>query len=360
MVTALRKDVPTLRFDSTPSTMRLSCAFALLVPALLVGCGSSSEGTASDSSDAPANGNSKPNAPTAVVAAATGSGVLTVSWAHVAESYWKLSGFNVNISTSPTGTFTVPAGTCATVASSKTSKSCTATGLTPGTTYYFRVSAKSTATSGWSAVSAGAIADAPGAPGTPTGVGSTGFGTVNWTAPTYAGATAITGYRVELAGDPALPFAVAAGCESASTSTALTCTATGLNSKNYFRVAAINSLGVGAYSTMSANVETSKLAAAPDAPTGTPGVNEVALEWQLSSSWVGVAPIVGFVVEASTSAAGPFTTPAGCDLASTSEQTCTATGLTGGTTYYFRVATKNSVGVGAYSPVSLGITPSSN
>lgn len=344
--------------SSTPSSLPLACAFAFLIPAMVAGCGSSSESAASDDGDAPANGNAKPNSPTAVVVKATASGVLTLSWSHVAESQWSLSGFVVNVSTSPTGTFTVPAGTCATASSSKSTKTCTATGLTAGTTYYFRVQAKSSSSSGWSTVSAGAIADAPGMPGTPIGVGGTGSGTVTWTAPTYAGATAITGYKVELANDAAGAFAAAAGCESASSATALTCVATGLNSKNYFRVAAINSTGVGAYSVMSANVTPSPLPAAPTTPTGTPGVNELALEW-IAATWVGTSPITGYLVEASTSTTGPFTTPTGCEFAATLEQACTATGLTGGTTYYFRVATKNSSGASAYSVISSGMTPDS-
>ncbi len=91
--------------------------------------------------------------------------------------------------------------------------------------------------------------------------------------------------------------------------------------------------------------------------------------WQLARGYgdnLGAAAAPGRVVpapggkqvEQSTSATGTFTTAAGCTSASTSTAlTCTATALTAGTTYYFRVATKNSSGTSAYSVISSGMTP---
>ena len=49
-----------------------------------------------------------------------------------------------------------------------------------------------------------------------------------------------------------------------------------------------------------------------------------------------------------------------CAPASTNASTavtCTATGLTAGTAYYFKVAAINSVGTGSYSAASSGATP---
>ncbi len=78
------------------------------------------------------------------------------------------------------------------------------TGLTPGATYHYRVSATNSAGTGeYSNI---ANADAPDIPGAPTGLTATADGenTINlsWTAPVVAtGASAITGYKIESSPD---------------------------------------------------------------------------------------------------------------------------------------------------------------
>ena len=71
----------------------------------------------------------------------------------------------------------------------------------------------------------------------------------------------------------------------------------------------------------------------------------------------GGSPIKDYVVQYSTSAtfASAVTTFTDGVNASTG---ATVTGLTNGTTYYFRVAAVNSVGTGAYSTISAGAVPS--
>ena len=71
----------------------------------------------------------------------------------------------------------------------------------------------------------------------------------------------------------------------------------------------------------------------------------------------GGSPITDYVVQYSTSAtfASAVTTFTDGVNASTG---ATVTGLTNGTTYYFRVAAVNSVGTGAYSTISAGAVPS--
>ena len=78
------------------------------------------------------------------------------------------------------------------------------TGLTPGATYHYRVSATNSA--GTSEFSATASAVAPDIPGAPTGLTATADGenTINlsWTAPEVAtGGSAIASYKIESSPD---------------------------------------------------------------------------------------------------------------------------------------------------------------
>jgi len=95
----------------------------------------------------------------------------------------------------------------------------------------------------------------------------------------------------------------------------------------------------------------------PDAPTGisgTPGVGTVALSWTAPSNTGGVA-LTDYVVQYSTDQANWTTFADGTSTATTA----TVTGLTGGTSYYFRVAAVNSVGTGSYV-TSTAIAPTSS
>lgn len=102
---------------------------------------------------------------------------------------------------------------------------------------------------------------------------------------------------------------------------------------------------------------------APGPPTGvggTVGNAQVSLGWTAPAGNGGAA-ITGYQVQVSTSSGGSYANAAGtCAPATTNTSTsltCTATGLTNGTAYFFKVATINSVGTGAYSSASSGVTP---
>jgi hypothetical protein len=99
-------------------------------------------------------------------------------------------------------------------------------------------------------------------------------------------------------------------------------------------------------------------ATAPGTPTGVTGTSgnmQVALSWTAPASNGGSA-ITGYQVQVATSAGGTYTNATGCSTNSTATS-CTATGLTNGTTYFFKVAAINAVGTGAYSAASSGVTP---
>jgi len=127
-----------------------------------------------------------------------------------------------------------------------TSTSIAVTGLTNGTPYYFRVAAVSTAGTGLYANLVGTLTPAT-VPGAPTGVSATpasGLLTLNWVAPASNGGEPITDYLVEISTDSTNWVVV-----PHTASTATTIVASGLTNGTpyYFRVAAINMLGTGAY-----------------------------------------------------------------------------------------------------------------
>lgn len=94
---------------------------------------------------------------------------------------------------------------------------------------------------------------------------------------------------------------------------------------------------------------------APRSLSGTPASGEVDLEWLAPLSG-GAAAITDYVVQYATSANGSYTTFD--DGASTSTST-TVTGLTNGTTYWFKVAAVNSYGTGPSSAtMASGVVPS--
>jgi hypothetical protein len=103
---------------------------------------------------------------------------------------------------------------------------------------------------------------------------------------------------------------------------------------------------------------------APGEPTagvfGTAGNGQVSLSWTAPAGNGGAA-ITGYRVQVAMSWVGAYADAAGtCAFATTGTSTgvtCTATGLTNGTEYSFKVAAVNSAGTGRYSAGSAGVTP---
>ena len=101
---------------------------------------------------------------------------------------------------------------------------------------------------------------------------------------------------------------------------------------------------------------------APNAPTGVAGNSGA--NGQSTITWSapllnGGSPITGYTVEYSTSASGTYSKATMCTNVNPTSNTlsCTVTGLTNGTTYYFEVFAANQVGVGPVSIPSSGVTP---
>ena len=287
----------------------------------------------------------------------SGNSQVALAWTAPSANGSAITGYEVQVSTSSTGPFANAAG-CATAATS-TATSCTATGLANGTAYYFTIAAINAAgTASASTASASVVpnttADTASAP---TGVAGDSQAALSWTAPSNSG-TAITGYRVQVATSSGGTYSNATGCTAGLTSTATTCTATGLanGTAYYFKVAAINAAGTGTASAASASVTPYGVPIAASAPTGTSGNTQVVLVWAAPNA--NGSAITGYQVQVSTSSAGVYTDATGCTTAATSTATtCTATGLTNGTAYYFKVAAINAAGTATASSASSSLTP---
>jgi fibronectin type 3 domain-containing protein len=174
-----------------------------------------------------------PGVPTAVTAA-PGNGQAVVKWTAPASNGLAITGYTVTpfiggIAQSPR-VFNSAATTE------------TVTGLTNGTTFTFKVTARTVFTNGLaSKASPPIVVGAPGAPSSVTATAGAGQATVHWTAPATNNGAAVTGYVVTpFIGGVAQP-------PRAFLSTATTQTITGLTHGTafVFRVAATNSRGTG-------------------------------------------------------------------------------------------------------------------
>ena len=88
---------------------------------------------------------------------------------------------------------------------------------------------------------------------------------------------------------------------------------------------------------------------APQNLTATPGTNQVTLNWQAPSSTGGETLTKYSVYRGTSSGTESLVTSGGCSGLSGTTLTCTDTGLTSGTTYYYRVTASNPVGEGGQS-----------
>lgn len=180
------------------------------------------------------------------------------------------------------------------------------------------------------------LLDPPAAPTEVAAAGSSRSASVTWTPPTDDGGTAVTGYTVS-----AQP-----GGHSCSTTGARGCTLTGLtNGQPYaITVTATNAVGTSAASLPTAVTPNELL---PGPPTS---VNARALSRAAIVSWSPPADTLGVSGYRVTSKPGGLT-------CTTSDLTCTVTGLTNGTRYTFRVAAITAGGSGPASASSNRVTP---
>ena len=226
----------------------------------------------------------------------------------------------------------------------------TVTGLTNGTSYTFRVSAKNIIGTGLSSADSTAIIPAT-VPGQPTITEVTrGNSEVNltWTAPANNG-SAITDYVVEFLpnGGSWTPFSDGVNTNIYTTVTGLT------NGTSYtFRVSAKNIIGTGLSSAVSTAIIPATVPGQPTITEVTIGNNEVNLTWTAPINNGGSA-ITDYIIEFLPNGGLRTTFSHGVN---TNTYT-TVTGLTNGHSYTFRVASVNAIGTSSYSSSSSAVTP---
>ena len=207
------------------------------------------------------------------------------------------------------------------------------------TTYDYRVSAVNSIGAGEPSAAVSASTGAGKPPKSPTGlsaVGGNGAITLSWEPPGRNGGAPVTGYRIDVSTDQET------WTEVASSVSGTTYTPSGLTDgiRYTYRVAAMNSFGLGRWSD---TVTAVTRVVAPGAPT-----NVIATSYAIHTQVVWKAPvsdggamISGYLVEVSTDQA------TWTELASSvTHRSYLHVGVTIGTTYYYRVRARNSIGLG--------------
>ena len=269
--------------------------------------------------------NAPPTAPTSLSAVA-GNQYVSLTWTASSGSGVTYSVFR--------GTAASAESTTA-VASGLASPSYIDNSLTNGTTYYYTVKAVNTAGSSSASVEAFAKPQ-PVAPLAPTGLTATRGNaqvSLSWTAPLGSGLT-YSIYRGTATGAESTT-AIASGL----TTTGYTNTGLTNGTTYYYTVKAVNSFGT---SPASGEASATPLAppAAPTGLTATRGNTQVSLSWTASPG------ATSYSVYQGTSAGGEAATAIASGLTTTSY---TNTGLTNGTTYYYKVTATGSGGEGLRS-----------
>ena len=300
-------------------------------------------------------GTGPPSAPSAPVVPATvpgapflfgvtaGDSSATVMFLPTTTGGWWITSYTVtatDVTTPGNGGQTVTA----------VSSPITVSGLTNGDTYTFTVSATNAVGPGPPSAPSGPVVPAtvPGAPTMGSAVAANASATVNFSAPTTDGGSAITAYTVTAADGttPGNGGQTASGSSSPITVSGLT------NGDTYtFTVTATNAVGTGTPSASSAPVVPATVPGAPFLFGVTGGDGSATVMFLPTST--GGSAITSYAVIATDS-----TTPGnGGQTASGATSPITISGLTNGDAYTFTVTATNAVGTGPPSASSPSVTP---
>ena len=298
-----------------------------------------------------------PGAPTGLTATADGQTKIDLSWNAPADDGGEdVTGYRIEVSEDRSSWSDLAADT------GSTGTSYSHTGLTAGSTRYYRVSAiNSAGTSSVSVIVTATTESArANAPGAPTGLTATADGQtkidLSWNAPADDGGEDVTGYRIEVSEDRSSWSDLAA--DTGSTGTSYSHTGLTAGSTRYYRVSAINSAGTSSVSVIVTATTESARANAPGAPTGltatADGQTKIDLSWNAPAD-DGGEDVTGYRIEVSEDRSS------WSDLAADTGSTGTSyshTGLTAGSTRYYRVSAINSAGTSSVSVIVTATTES--
>lgn len=280
-------------------------------------------------------GTPTPSGPSSLVAKTASSSQINLTWK---DNSGIETSFKVERATSSSGPWTQIGTTSA------NDVTYSATGLSSGTTYYFRVrAANSGGNSPYSGVASATTKDViPGAPSSLVATAVSGDQiNLTWT----QGSGNEDGFKIERGTSASGPWTQIATVGINVTSYS----SIGLlgNTRYYYRVRSYNTAGNSGYSNTANDIT------APQAPSGlaatAPAYNTVNLSWTDNAS-----SEAGFKIERGTAAAGPFTQIA---TNAASDNTYTDTGRAALTTYHYRVRSYNGNGNSDYTSVASVTTP---
>lgn len=223
----------------------------------------------------------------------------------------------------------------------------TDTGLDPSTTYDYEVRSVNTAgSSGWSGVvtASTTAATAPDAVSDLAASAGASSITLSWSAPDSNGAD-ITGYTIEVSDDGSTGWTDLASKAAGDTSHEHT--NLGPGTTKHYRITATNSVGT---SLPSATAMATVAAVEPGKPTlyATASGTTITLTW-VAPAATGGADITGYTIQVSNNGTTGWGNLASKAAGDTSHD---HTGLTAGTTRYYRISARNSVGSGDWSDVA--------
>ena len=298
-----------------------------------------------------------PGAPTGLAATADGTDRIDLSWHAPSDTGAvgvPVGGYRIEVSTDGGATFSDL------VANTTNADTTYAhTGLQPGETRHYRVSAITSGTTGNASGVANATTDAV-VPGAPTGLTATANGQtridLTWTAPAYDGGSTITGYRIAVSTGPQFNTLVA---DTGNANTSYSHTGLQAGDIRHYRVSAINSAGAGDPSDIaSAIIASTSGQVVVDPPTvdGTPSVSGAGTDAQWSvGETVGVTVTFSEAVDVDTSGGTPSI---GISLGGTAARSATYASGTGTTELVFGytlVQGDGSHSLMAVTPASLAL-----
>ncbi len=228
------------------------------------------------------------------------------------------------------------------------------TGLPPGTTRHYRVSAINGAGTGEPSNVASAMTAA--VPGAVRNLSARSTGTnridLTWTAPSANAGAPVTGYRIEVSETGGAWRVLVANTRSAATAYSHIGLSPG--TQRFYRVSAINEAGAGAVSNIASATTDATPPGVPTSLTARPqGTDRINLSWS-PPSIDGGSPVTGYRIEASDDGGVRWVTL----IADTrSVRTLHSdTGLQPATTRHYRVSAVNAAGTGEPSSTANATT----